>query len=85
MTGTRAAIILGAIPILVGLIYLGAQIAFGEPVHWFVNDGDFFGAAGDIVAGVAGTIDPAGVTMLVALGIAMGFGFAVILRGARDL
>jgi hypothetical protein len=30
-------------------------------------------------------IDAAGATMLVALGLAMGFGFFVILRGARDL
>jgi hypothetical protein len=50
-----------------------------------VADGDFFSAAGDIVAGVAGTVDPAGVVMLFALGLAMGFGFLVILRGARDL
>ena len=31
------------------------------------------------------TKDAAGVTMLIALGLAMGFGFLVILRGARDL
>jgi len=30
-------------------------------------------------------IDPAGVLMLISLGLAMGFGFFVILRGARDL
>jgi len=30
-------------------------------------------------------IDPAGVTMLIALGLAIGFGMLVILRGARDL
>jgi Flp pilus assembly protein TadB len=31
------------------------------------------------------TIDPAGGTMLVALGLAMGFGAFVLLRGARDI
>jgi len=30
-------------------------------------------------------VDAAGATMLIALGLAMGFGFLVILRGARDL
>jgi hypothetical protein len=35
--------------------------------------------------GTSGTIDPAGVTMLLALGLAIGFGMLVILRGARDL
>jgi hypothetical protein len=30
-------------------------------------------------------IDPAGYTLLIALGLAMGFGMLVILRGARDL
>lgn len=71
MSGTRIAIIIGVIPVIVGLIYLGLQIAFGE--H-------------DWVSGlISGTMDPAGVVMLVALGLAMAFGFAVILRGARDL
>ena len=31
------------------------------------------------------TIDMAGVTMLIALGLAMAFGFLVILKGAKDL
>jgi hypothetical protein len=44
---TRWALVLGAIPVVIGLIYL--------------------------------------VTLLVALGLAMGFGMLVILRGARDL
>ena len=35
--------------------------------------------------GVEAWIDPAGVILLVALGLAMGFGMLVILRGARDL
>ena len=85
MTATRAAILMGAIPVFVALLYLGLQVANGDPTQWFVAGGDFFSAAGDIVAGVAGTVDPAGVVMLFALGLAMGFGFLVILRGARDL
>ncbi len=72
MSGTRFAIIIGAIPVIVGLLYLVLQVAYAEPVN-------------DFVAGVTGTIDPAGVILLVALGISMGFGFVVILRGARDL
>ncbi len=72
MSGTRFAIIIGIIPIVVGLIYLGLQVAYGQAVE-------------DFVAGIAGNIDPAGVILLVALGISMGFGFLVILRGARDL
>ena len=85
MTATRAALIMGAIPVFVAILYLGLQVANGESVQWFPSDGDFFSAAGDIVAGVAGTIDPAGVIMLFALGLSMAFGFLVILRGARDL
>ena len=72
MTATRFAIIIGIIPVVVGLLYLVLQVAFAEPVN-------------DFLAGVTGTIDPAGVILLVALGISMGFGFVVILRGARDL
>ena len=60
---TRWALVLGAIPIVIGLIYLVVQEAVG----------------------VEAWIDPAGVVMLVALGLAMGFGMLVILRGARDL
>ncbi|MFV2063245.1 MAG: hypothetical protein ACC726_06990 [Chloroflexota bacterium] len=36
-------------------------------------------------AGDEAIIDAAGVTMLIALGLAIGFGMLVILRGARDL
>ena len=72
MSGTRFAIIIGAIPIIVGLFYLGLQLAFGQETEW-------------IAGFLSGTMDPAGVVMLLALGIAMAFGFAVILRGARDL
>ena len=37
------------------------------------------------IIGIEAWIDPAGVVLLVALGLAMGFGMLVILRGARDL
>ncbi len=60
---TRWSLVLGAIPIAIGLLYLVVQEAVG----------------------VEAWIDPAGVIMLVALGLAMGFGMLVILRGARDL
>ena len=63
MNLTRWALILGAIPVLIGLIYLVVQEAVG----------------------IQAWIDPAGVVLLVALGLAMGFGMLVILRGARDL
>jgi hypothetical protein len=63
MSGTRQALILGAIPILVGILYWGLQQASGNSL----------------------VIDAAGATMLVALGLAMGFGMLVVLRGARDL
>ena len=61
--GTRAAIILGIVPVVVGLAYLAVQVANGTDA----------------------TKDMAGVTMLIALGLAMAFGFLVILRGAKDL
>ena len=61
--GVRAAIILGAVPIVVGVIYYVLNEAEGTEL----------------------TLDMAGVTMLVALGLAMAFGFLVILKGARDL
>ena len=85
MSGTRQALILGAIPIVVGLIYLVLQVTFAEGAGWVLTDGSFFDDAGAIVAEMFGTIDPAGVVLLLALGISMGFGFMVILRGARDL
>jgi hypothetical protein len=62
MNGTRAAILLGAIPVVIGIIY------------WVLPN----------VLDVAVNEAP-GATLLIALGLAMGFGFAVILRGARDL
>jgi hypothetical protein len=38
-----------------------------------------------VVQGTGATIDLAGVTMLVLCGVAMVFGFAVLVRGSRDL
>ncbi len=63
MNGIRGALVLGAIPIIIGLSYLVAQEIMGDDLN----------------------IDPAGVILLVALGLSMGFGMLVILRGARDL
>jgi len=63
MNAVRAALLIGAIPIVVGIIYFGAQ-QFSDTVA---------------------DIDPAGVVLLICLGLAMGFGMLVILRGARDL
>lgn len=60
---TRWSLVLGAIPVIIGLIYLFLQEAIG----------------------IEAWIDPAGVILLVALGLSMGFGMLVILRGARDL
>lgn len=60
---TRWSIVLGAIPVVIGLIYLVFQATYG----------------------IEAWIDPAGVILLVALGLAMGFGMLVVLRGARDL
>ena len=63
MNGYKGALVLGAVPVIVGVIYFVLQE----------------------VNGTAATVDAAGVTMLVALGLAIGFGMLVILRGARDL
>jgi hypothetical protein len=63
MTQTRVALLIGAIPIIVGVVYLALQK----------------------MSGIEAIIDPAGALMLICLGLAMGFGFLVILRGARDL
>ena len=60
---TRWSIVLGAVPVAIGLIYLVLQVTYG----------------------VEAWIDPAGIVLLVSLGLAMGFGALVILRGARDL
>jgi drug/metabolite transporter (DMT)-like permease len=38
-----------------------------------------------VTQGAGETMDRAGATMLIALGVAMAFGFAIILRGSRDL
>lgn len=63
MSGIKQAIVLGAIPIAVGLAY------------WILQQ----------ARGTEAVTDAAGATMLIALGLAMGFGMLVILRGARDL
>jgi len=38
-----------------------------------------------VTQGGGETMDRAGATMLIALGVAMAFGFAIILRGSRDI
>ncbi len=38
-----------------------------------------------VVQGTGATIDLAGVTMLLLTGVAMAFGFAVMVKGSRDL
>jgi drug/metabolite transporter (DMT)-like permease len=38
-----------------------------------------------VTQGAGETMDRAGATMLIALGVAMAFGFTIILRGSRDL
>ena len=63
MSGIRAAVVLGLIPIAVGVIYWVLDTALGSEL----------------------TIDAAGATMLIALGLAMGFGTFVLVRGATDL
>lgn len=50
--------------------------------------GAFFvvvGAIYYVVQGTGATIDLAGVTMLLLTGVAMAFGFAVMVKGSRDL
>ncbi len=84
MSGTRAAVVLGIVPIAVGLFYLVLQVALGDSTEWLLVDGQFV-IDGDVVAKILGNVDPAGVVLLLALGLSMGFGFLVILRGARDL
>jgi hypothetical protein len=61
--GVRTAIIMGLLPIAIGVLYFVLNKA----------------------GGTENTIDLAGVTMLISLGLAMAFGFMVILKGARDL
>ena len=63
MTGVRAAVVLGIVPIVVGIAY------------WIL----------DTTFGTALTIDAAGATMLIAFGLAIGFGAFVVVRGATDL
>ena len=85
MSGIRQALFFAAIPIGVGLVYLVLQVVNGAATEWFAADGEVVSTVDGIVGLVSGTMDPAGVTMLIALGFAMGFGMFVILRGARDL
>jgi Flp pilus assembly protein TadB len=63
MSKTLAALLIGVIPVIVGLVYWAVQQAFGD----------------------SAIIDPGGALLLICLGVSMGFGFLVILRGARDL
>ena len=63
MNGTRFSIVLGAVPVIAGIVYWVLNTYFGDPK----------------------TDDAAGAAMLVALGLAMGFGSFVLLRGATDL
>jgi hypothetical protein len=56
----RAALVLGAFFVTVGIVYLLSQ-----------GSGIF--------------ADRSGATMLLALGVAMGFAFSVLLRGSREL
>lgn len=63
MKGIRGALVLGAFPVLVALIY----------VVWPM-----------LTTGTASE-EAAGFVLLAALGLSMGFGMLVILRGARDL
>ena len=62
MSGVKEALFLGAIPIVIGILYWALPNLFDVNV-----------------------VDAAGATMLIALGLAMGFGMLVILRGARDI
>ena len=63
MSGVRAAIVLGIVPIIVGIAYWVLDTSFGTEL----------------------TKDAAGATMLIAFGLALGFGTFVVVRGATDL
>ena len=63
MSGVRAAIVLGIVPIIVGIAYWVLDTSFGTDL----------------------TLDAAGATMLIAFGLALGFGTFVVVRGATDL
>lgn len=56
----RAALVLGAIFVIVGIVYL-------------------------VVQGSGPYSDRSGAEMLIVLGIAMAFGFSILLRGSREL
>ena len=53
-------------------LILGLIFAVVGAVYWYVQ-------------GETTTVDKAGGTMLIVLGIAMAFSFAVLLRGSREL
>ena len=63
MSGIRGALILGAFPVIVAVVY----------VLW------------PMITTGAASEEAAGFVLLLALGLSMGFGMLVILRGARDL
>jgi hypothetical protein len=63
VSGIRPALILGIVPLVVGILY------------WLLN----------YTLGTELTIDGAGATMLIAFGLALGFGTFVVVRGATDL
>ena len=63
MSGVRPALILGIVPIIVGITYWILDTTFGSELE----------------------IDAAGATMLIAFGLALGFGAFVVVRGATDL
>ncbi len=53
-------------------LLLGLMFIVVGVIYWFVN-------------GTTTTVDKAGATFLIVLGIAMAFTFAVLLRGSREL
>jgi hypothetical protein len=54
-------------------VILGVIFVAVGTIYWWVQHYDL------------ATIDYAGATMLVVLGVAMAFGFSVLLRGSREL
>jgi hypothetical protein len=56
-------------------LILGVVPIIVGAIYWTLND----------VLGTELTVDDAGVTMLIAFGLALGFGAFVVVRGATDL
>jgi hypothetical protein len=54
-------------------VILGVVFVVVGAIYWFVQHFDLT------------SIDYAGATMLVVLGVAMGFAFTILLRGSREL